>query len=174
MSAAEQRALVAGPRRARRGVRGFMRDSAVALLFGVPIISVTARLLAADHQAAEPQLQPYIVEWVYKVKWGHADEFFELFKKYQLPTLDREKQLGSVLRYTIYHPGLHTSEDQRWDYRVVIEYRDVLAPLRSPQIERELFPDREAFKRGEQQRWELVEAHWDLPIRVVDPHAPEN
>jgi hypothetical protein len=66
--------------------------------------------------------KPYLVEWVYKVKWGHNDEFFDLLKKYQLAILDKEKQLGYVTQYTLFAPGLHTSEDQRWDYRVFIVY----------------------------------------------------
>ncbi len=40
-------------------------------------------------------------------------------------------------------------------------------------IERQLFPDRATLRREENHRWELVEAHWDLPIRIIDPHAPE-
>jgi hypothetical protein len=35
-----------------------------------------------------------LVEWVYKVKWGHQEEFFDIFKKTQIPVLDQEKQLG--------------------------------------------------------------------------------
>lgn len=116
--------------------------------------------------------QPYIVEWVYKVKWGHSDEYLTLLQKYQFRILDREQQLGNVLRYAVYRPGLHTSEDERWDYRVVIVYRNALAPARSREIERQLFPDRDAFKKEESHRWELTEAHWDLPIREIDPHAP--
>ena len=63
----------------------------------------------------------YLVEWVYKVKWGHQDEFFEIFKKTQVPVLDKEKQLGYVVDYTIYTGTSHrTGEDVRYDYRVVI------------------------------------------------------
>ena len=50
--------------------------------------------------------KPYLVEWVYKVKWGYADEFWQLFKKYQIATLNREKELGYVTSYTVYRPGL--------------------------------------------------------------------
>lgn len=28
--------------------------------------------------------------------------------------------------------------------------------------------------RSEDERWRLVEAHWDLPIRIIDPHAPQD
>jgi hypothetical protein len=36
-----------------------------------------------------------------------------------------------------------------------------------------LFPDQQTFKKEENRRWEITEAHWDLPIRVVDPNAAE-
>ncbi len=152
------------------GLRNAVREALLgALLLGM----AAACASAADRSPPAQALKPYIVEWVYKVKWGHADEFFDLFKKYQLKILDREKQLGDVLSYTIYRPGLHTSEDERWDYTVVIVYKNILAPAEESVVERQLFPDRETLRRDENHRWELVEAHWDLPIRVIDPHAPD-
>jgi hypothetical protein len=35
--------------------------------------------------------QPYIVEWVYKVKWGYQDEFWQIFQKYQIATLNKRR-----------------------------------------------------------------------------------
>jgi hypothetical protein len=81
--------------------------------------------------------------------------------------------LGNVLHYTVYRPGLHTSEDQRWDYRVVIVYKNQIVPAQAQEIEKQLFPDRATFKREENHRWELIDAHWDLPIREIDPHASD-
>ena len=128
---------------------------------------------AAD-TASDPALsRPYVVEWVYKVKWGHSDEFFDLFKKYQIKILDREKQLGDVVSYTVYRPGLHTGEDERWDYTVLIVYKNLLASTHEGAVERQLFPDRETLRREENHRWELVESHWDLPIRAIDPHQAD-
>jgi len=123
--------------------------------------------------AAAEQLPPYEVEWVYRVKWGHDDEFWRIFQKTQIPVLDKEKELGYVLGYQVYRPGLHTSEDSRWNYRVVITYKDVLSSNHAPAIEKQLFPDREAYQRDENRRWELVDAHYDLPIRQVDPHSAD-
>ncbi len=152
-----------------RGGARRLRLSALALLG----VAVSASAAPPSRVQASPALtQPYIVEWVYKVKWGYTDEFLDLFKKYQLKILDREKQLGDVLSYTIYRPGLHTSEDERWDYTVLIVYKNILAPAQESVVERQLFPDRAALRRDEEQRWRLVEAHWDLPIRIIDPHAP--
>ena len=115
--------------------------------------------------------KPYVVEWVYKVKWGHDEEYWQLFKKYQIAILNREKELGYVTSYTVYRPGLHTGEDTRWEFTVVINYKNQAASGHSREITKELFPDQEALKRDENRRWELVEAHWDLPIRVIDPNG---
>jgi hypothetical protein len=148
------------------------------LLKGLMMAAATAVCLLPVTRAAQPAPavveKPYLEEWVYKVKWGHADDFFDVFKKYQIRILDREKELGSVLQYTVYRPGLHTSEDQRWDYRVLIVFKNQAATAQEAIVEKQLFPDRAAFRREENRRWELVEAHWDLPIREVDPHAADD
>lgn len=133
--------------------------------------------LAADSApkaAVQAPLPPYLVEWVYRAKWGSSDEFWRLFQKYQIPLLDKEKQLGRVLSYTVYRPGLHTSEDQRWDYRVVITYRDILATTQSRDLPKQLFPDQATYRREENQRWSLTVAHYDLPIRIIDPHSADD
>jgi hypothetical protein len=127
----------------------------------------------AQTAAAQSHLPPYLVEWVYRVKWGESDEFWRLFRKYQIPLLDREKQLGRVLGYTVYRPGLHTGEDQRWDYRIVITYRDILATTQSHDLPKQVFPDQTTFKREENQRWRITVAHYDLPIREVDAHTAD-
>ncbi len=121
--------------------------------------------------AADGSDKPYVVEWVYKVKWGHADDYWRLFKKYQIAILNREKELGYVTSYTVYRPGLHTGEDTRWEFTVLITYKNQAAPGHAREIAKQLFPDQDAMKRDENKRWELVEAHWDLPIRAIDPNG---
>lgn len=116
-----------------------------------------------------PAEKPDIVEWVYKTKWGHAEEIFDIFKKYQIRVLDRQKELGDAVQYTVYRPGLHTGEDERWYYRVVIVYRNQQAPSGAREVERQLFSDHETPKGDENRRWELIDAHWDLPIREIGP-----
>ena len=115
--------------------------------------------------------KPYLMEWVYKVKWGHADEFWQIFKKYQIAILNREKELGYITSYTVYRPGLHTGEDARWEYRIVITYKNQASSTHGPEVAKEVFPDRAAFKREENRRWELTEAHYDLPILIIDPNG---
>jgi len=138
---------------------------------GMAVGILALPVIAAAAATAPPQ--PYVVEWVYKVKWGHADEFFDIFKKYQIPILDRLEQLGFVTQYTVYRPGLHTGEDERWDYTVLIVYKDQAASTHEGEIERQLFPDRATLRREENRRWELVDSHWDLPIHAIDPHAAD-
>ncbi len=138
------------------------------LLAGVPL---------ADGQqpSASPSVsssdKPYLVEWVYKVKWGHADEFWQIFKKYQISVLNREKELGYVTSYTVYKPGLHTGEDTRWEYRIVITYKNQASSGHGAEVTKQLFPDQATLKHEENRRWELTEAHYDLPIRIIDPNG---
>jgi len=130
---------------------------------------LSLRVPAQTAVAQGPTDKPYIVEWVYRIKWGHKNEIFELFKKYQLPVLAREKQLGYVTDYAIYSPNLHTSEDTRWDYRVIITYKNETSADHSKEITEQLFPDEAVRKEEELRRWEITEQHWDLPIHIVDP-----
>jgi hypothetical protein len=138
--------------------------------------SATTSVVAATRQAAvAPAEKPVIVEWVYRVQYGHKDEWWRIFKKYQIAILERQKQLGYVKEYTIFAPSLHTSEDARWDYRVIIVRASEDAPpgQSEAEIAKQLFPDQEAFNREENRRWELTTNHWDLPIHVVKVDAVE-
>jgi hypothetical protein len=119
--------------------------------------------------------KPETIEWVYRVQYGHRDEWFQIFKKYQLAILERQKQLGYVKEYAVWSPSLHTSEDSRWDYRVVITRASHDAPAGQSEedIARQLFTDQATFRREENRRWELTTNHWDLPIHEVNLKADE-
>jgi hypothetical protein len=126
----------------------------------------------ASAQPAKPGVKGYEVEWVYRVRYGHIDEWWDIFRKYQLAILEREKALGYVLDFRVYHPQLHTDEAARWDYRVEIVYRDFDGALHEDEVTAQLFPDTATLKRDENRRWELTENHWDLPIYQVDMAKP--
>ena len=140
----------------------------IIMLAGVPQAWSQQGTASSTVSATE---KPYLVEWVCKVKWGYADEFWQLFKKYQIATLNREKELGYVTSYTVYRPGLHTGEDSRWEYRIVITYKNISSSQHGSEVEKQLFPDQAAMKHGENRRWELTEAHYDLPIKIIDPNG---
>jgi hypothetical protein len=128
-------------------------------------------LLLASGTAYADAEKPYQVEWVYRVRYGHQDEWWKIFQKYQIAILDREKELGYVKSYIVERPSLHTSEDARWDFRVVITYSDYAGATHERDVENGLFPDRPTREREEQTRWELTLNHWDLPIHDIDPHG---
>jgi hypothetical protein len=135
------------------------------------ILIAGAALASLLTGSAEAQTaKPYQVEWVYRVKYGYQDEWWTLFQKYQIAILDREKTLGFVTDYIVQRPGLHTSEDARWDYRIVITYPSYEASQHEGEVEHQLFPDGTGLRRDENRRWELTLNHWDLPIHQVDPH----
>jgi hypothetical protein len=138
---------------------------------GAALVSVALGLIASGAsvaQAPKPGVKGYEVEWVYRVRYGYIDEWLDLFRKYQVPVLDRLKTLGYVVDYRIYHPQFHTDEAARWDYRVEITFRDVDASKHEEEVAQALFPDTAARKRDENRRWELTTNHWDLPIYQVD------
>ncbi len=132
---------------------------------------------SAQTQTAAPAVtpKPTTVEWVYRTKYGYKDEWWHLFRKYQIAILEKQKQLGYVKEYTVYAPSLHTSEDARWDYRIIIVRAggDAPAGQSEGEVAKVLFPDQAAYTRAENRRWELTTNHWDLPIHVVKLDAAE-
>ncbi len=115
--------------------------------------------------------KPFVVEYYYKVKWGHADEFLALFKKNHYPILKKEVELGRMLKVSAVQPIYHTTEDGRWDYRVTLVYKNAAVAhdsFDSAALIKQLYPDQETYKKEEQRRFEILEAHWDLPIKDVD------
>jgi hypothetical protein len=145
----------------------------LVLALGILLLAASRPIANAQSQRSQTADPPYIVEWVYKVKFGYQDEFWKIFQKYQIGTLNKEKAVGNVLKYEVFRPGLHTSEDHRWDFRIVIYYKSAADPAKAAAIEKQLFPDQATLKREELRRWELTEVHWDLPIRQIDPNANE-
>jgi hypothetical protein len=155
-----------------------VRSAVVTLIVTVMVTGVGSSPNALAQQSGAviaSSSKPVIVEWVYRTKYGYKDEWFRIFKKYQLAILERQKQLGYVKEYTVYAPSLHTSEDSRWDYRIIIVRvsQEVPPGLSEGEIAKQLFPDQVAFTRDENRRWELTTNHWDLPIHIVKNDASE-
>jgi hypothetical protein len=138
------------------------------------ILFVFALSLVA--QGAPPQGssdQPYTMEYYYKVQWGHQQEFLQLFLKNHYPLLKKGVESGRMLSVKIETPSNHMTEDARWDYRVTIRFKNsTAATTANPDEEsmiRQLWPDQETYKREEQRRFEILLAHWDLPVADVTP-----
>jgi hypothetical protein len=115
--------------------------------------------------------KPFVAEYYYKTKWGRADEFIALFKKNHYPILRKEMELGRILEVHAVQPRFHATEDGRWDYRVTIVFKNAAIAndnFDSSTIQKQLFPDQDTYKKEEQRRFEILDAHWDLPIKDVD------
>jgi hypothetical protein len=129
---------------------------------------------AEQSAAAEGKEQPYVVEYYYKAKWGHADEFLALFKKNHYPVLKKETELGRILKVSMIAPRLHATEDGRWDYRVTIVFKNAAIAndnFDSAALIKQLYPDQESYKKEEQRRFEILDGHWDVPVKDVDLEA---
>lgn len=121
--------------------------------------------------AGEGNAQPYTVEYYYKAKWGRAEEFLALFRKNHYPVLKKEMELGRMLKVTVTAPRLHATEDGRWDYRVTIVFKSAAIAndnFDSAALIKQLYPDQETYKKEEQRRFEILDGHWDVPVKDVD------
>ncbi|HTT33614.1 MAG TPA: hypothetical protein VMH48_08430 [Methylomirabilota bacterium] len=142
-----------------------------AAIFGAAAIGAKAKQNA---MAAASSEQPYAIEYYYKAKWGHAEEFLALFKKNHYPVLKKQVELGRMLKVSMVTPRYHMTEDSRWDYRVTIVFKNAAVAndnFDSSAIIKQLYPDQDTYKKEEQRRFEILEAHWDLPIKDVDLEA---
>lgn len=151
-----------------------MRRISMCVLVMMALVPATAgsarETRSAQAAAARPTLKPYVVEYYYKVKWGHFDEFLELYKKNHLPILRKMQENGDILSMSATYPRNHASEPARWDMRFTIVYRDVLAdhlPTSDDMIDA-LYPDQATFMKEEQRRFELLLEHTDIPVVVED------
>jgi hypothetical protein len=65
------------------------------------------------------------------------------------------------------------TEEGRWDYRVTIRFKNsTVATTPNPdesRLIRELWPDQTTYQREEQRRFEILTAHWDLPVTDITP-----
>ena len=124
-----------------------------------------------DGSKAVPAGRPFVVEYYYKVNWGHAEEFITLFEKNHYPLLKKQVEMGRMRSVTAVAPRYHMPEDGRWDYRVTIVFKDAATAndgFDEKALIRQLFPDQTTYQKEEQRRFEILDAHWDLPIKNVN------
>jgi hypothetical protein len=150
-----------------------MRKLLFAALAFVFLASFAAPILAQGSPPQGSAGQPYTVEYYYKVQWGHQQEFLDLFLKNHWPLLKKIASTGRIVALKIESPAYHTTEDGRWDYRVTVRYKDsTVATTANPDEEafiKQLWPDQATYKREEQRRFEILAAHWDLPVTDITP-----
>jgi hypothetical protein len=138
---------------------------------GLLVVWVAGVAVSASAQSPQAKEPPFVVEYYYKVKWGYADEFIRLFKKNHYPVLKKQIEGGRILEVRAERPRYHTTEEGRWDYRVTIVFKNAAVAADSSgeeAIVKQLYPDQETFKREEQRRFEILIAHWDVPLLPVN------
>ena len=115
--------------------------------------------------------EPFTPENYYKVKWGYADEFINLWKTNHYPLLKKAIEKGDIISVNAEKPKLHSGEDTRWDFKVTIVFKNAVlafdANLTTP-YKKQLYPDLDKLAKDEQHRFELLLAHWDVMVDKVD------
>lgn len=120
---------------------------------------------------AQDKKDYFTIENYYKVKWGFADEFINLWKVNHYPLLKKAIDKGDIISVVAEKPKLHSGEDTRFDFKVTIVFKtEKLAfdPNLTKQYEKQLYPDPEKLKKDEQHRFELLIAHWDVMIEKIE------
>ena len=137
-------------------------------LFGV---AAFAALLAGEAVAQEPAEAPQVVAYYYKVRWGFQEEFERLFMKNHYPVLAADTKAGTIRNVHMFRPTFHGEGRADWTFLVVITYPGwrALGIERDETVVKRLFPDQDTFQKEERRRFELLDAHWDVPLRAVPP-----
>jgi hypothetical protein len=141
------------------------RRVVLALLLATTLVPVASQAQTGSSD------KPFVIEYYYKTKWGHTDEFLKLFKKNHYPLLKKEVEMGRMIKVWMDQPRYHTTEDGRWDYRVTIIFKNAAVAneaIDEEPLKKQLWPDQETYIREEQRRFEILDAHWDLPVKTVD------
>ena len=100
-----------------------------------------------------------------------GDEFQALLAKNYLPILREEIKAGRIVSLKTYVPSYHGDGRADWTFAMAITYKDEAAfvgPSGEEAIQRRLFPDRATFLKEERRRFEILDAHWDVPLNEVD------
>ena len=107
--------------------------------------------------------------YFYTVKWGLQDEFLDLFQRNHYPILKAKEAAGRYRSVRTLVPEFHG--DGRGDWTFAVE---LVVPPNAPasptdeEIIAKLYPDRQKFTREEQRRFEVLTAHWDVPLNRID------
>jgi hypothetical protein len=115
--------------------------------------------------------KPVEVAYYYKVRWGLQEEFERLFMKNHYPVLADDAKNGLIRGVKLYRPTFHGEGRADWTFLVVITYPEwkALGVPRDEAVLKRLYPDQASFKREEQRRFEILDAHWDVPLTPVSP-----
>jgi len=151
-------------------IRRVLMAAGAAVVMAVPVAGVVA--VRAQAPAAQSASQSERTVWYfYRVKWGFQDEFVGLFRKNHYPVLQAQVKSGRMTSVRTFVPTYHGDGRADWTFAVAITFKDsaaMNAPSGEDDIVRTLFPDQSTFRKEEQRRFELLDAHWDVPLNELD------
>ena len=106
------------------------------------------------------------VLYFYKTRWGSHDEFVQLFERNHWPILVDQLESGRFTQIRRWVPRFHGDGRADWDVLVSITYRDwaAIESHSEAEIAARLFADQDRHRTEERRRFELLEAHWDVPL----------
>jgi hypothetical protein len=146
-----------------------MRRFALIVVLAVMMGSTGGRAQAPAKQAAG---EPKTTWFFYTVKWGFQDEFLDLFQRNHYPILKAMEKAGQYVSVRTFVPENHGDGRADWTFAV-----ELVTPANRPatpteeEIVAKLYPDRAKLAREEQRRFELLVAHWDVPLNRIDLDA---
>ncbi len=124
-----------------------------------------------DAQAPKPSASPEKTVWYfYRVKWGFQAEFEDLFRRNHFPVLMEGQKRGRISAVKVYTPTYHGDGRADWTFAVKIRFRSAeafIGPSGEDEIARQLYPDQAKFRTEEQRRFEILDAHWDVPLNEL-------
>jgi hypothetical protein len=145
--------------------------SAIKLKFVPAIICSGVMLISISNFAQIQKDESFTIENYYKVKWGFADEFIDLWKKNHYPLLKKAQEKGDIISVIAEKPRYHSGEDTRWDFKVTIVFKNIALAfdenLTAP-YKAQLYPDSARLAKDEQHRFELLIAHWDVMVEGIE------
>ncbi len=143
----------------------------VFILMGVALAAPAPRLVAQAPAAQAAGRAERTVWYFYRVKWGFQDEFVDLFKRNHYPVLREQMKAGRIVSVKTFVPTYHGDGRADWTFAVQIVFQDTAAltgPSGEADIVRRLYPDQAKFRKEEQRRFEILDAHWDVPLNELE------
>lgn len=139
--------------------------------FGALLAMLALATLTLGAQAPAPQAagEPKINWYFYTVKWGFQDEFMDLFQRNHYPLLKAREKAGQYVSVKTFVPEFHGDGRADWTFAV-----ELVVPPNAPttptndELIRKMYPDRAKFDREEQRRFEILSAHWDVPLNRIN------
>ena len=133
------------------------------------LLLFTINSLAAQNYKTPDEF--FTFESYYKIKWGYAQEFINLWTTNHYPLLKKAMEKGDIISIIAEKPKVHSGEDSRWDFKVTVVYKNADLALNhsiTDPYKKELYPDLPKLAKDEQYRFTLLIAHWDVLTEKIE------